>query len=302
MRGSAARALWPALAVLTLVAVVAIASTGSTPGGSADTRRPSHLVLDTIVSLVLVLFVVVIGLLVWAFIRRDEMMMTVALGKHRRSALGPLIVFGVVLALVVFLRWRDWLPSYGNQAQRQRQRPGAGDGAGGAADPYEPEFAWVPMLIILTLAAVAIGAAVMSARRRYVRPPRPSLAATLADALDDSLDDLRAETDPRRAVIKAYARLERVLEAHGLAKRAPETPEEYFTRILPDLEVDARSIRNLTDLFTWAKFSQHEVGLGMKEEAIEALTTVRDDLRAAEYARAEAARTSGPVPALEEPA
>ena len=91
-----------------------------------------------------------------------------------------------------------------------------------------------------------------------------------------------------------------MLAAHGLAKHDPETPEEYFARILPDLEVDARSIRSLTDLFTWAKFSQHEVDLGMKEEAIEALTTVRDDLRAAEYARTEA--RTGALPALEGPA
>ena len=37
-----------------------------------------------------------------------------------------------------------------------------------------------------------------------------------ADVLDETLDDLRAETDPRRAVIAAYARMERALAAFGL--------------------------------------------------------------------------------------
>ena len=132
----------------------------------------------------------------------------------------------------------------------------------GKPSTYEPEFAWVPLLVVVALGAIAAGAAYVSSRRRKRRMPRALVAATIADLLDDSLDDLRAEKDPRRAVIAAYARLERVLAAHGLAKRAPETPEEYLARILPELEVEPDSVRRLTELFTWAKFSHHEVGLG----------------------------------------
>ena len=40
MRGNAARALLPALAVLALVGIVAIAATGRTETGSADSRPP----------------------------------------------------------------------------------------------------------------------------------------------------------------------------------------------------------------------------------------------------------------------
>ena len=42
-----------------------------------------------------------------------------------------------------------------------------------------------------------------------------------------------------------------------------------------------RAARALTDLFERAKFSQHVVGAEMKDEAIDALETVRDDLMAA---------------------
>ena len=38
-----------------------------------------------------------------------------------------------------------------------------------------------------------------------------ALLPALADVLDETLDDLRAEADPRRAVIAAYARMERAL-------------------------------------------------------------------------------------------
>ena len=51
-----------------------------------------------------------------------------------------------------------------------------------------------------------------------------AFSEAVSAAVDESLDDLRAEPDPRRAVIAAYARLERVLAAHGLPRFAAEAP------------------------------------------------------------------------------
>ena len=141
------------------------------------------------------------------------------------------------------------------------------------------------MLVTFTLLAVAVVGWWWSDRwRRRARGElrEPLLARAIATALDESLDDLRAERDPRRAVIAAYARLERVLARHGLPRRSSEAPLEYLVRMLADVAVTPVAARRLTALFERAKFSQHEVGVEMKEEAIEALETVRDDLRAAE--------------------
>jgi hypothetical protein len=147
---------------------------------------------------------------------------------------------------------------------------------------YEPSFAWLPVIVVVGLAAAAVVAYVVAQRRsRRASRAEETLAEELAVVLDDTLDDLRAESDPRRAVIAAYARMERVLAAHGIARRAAETPDEYLTRILRALAIDAEAVRRLTDLFSRAKFSQHAVDFGMKEEAIEALEHVRDELREA---------------------
>ena len=100
--------------------------------------------------------------------------------------------------------------------------------------------------------------------------------------LDETLDDLRAEADPRRAVIAAYARMERALGAYGLPRNPSEAPDEYLQRIFGDLEVSRLSTSRLTALFSWAKFSGHDVAPEMKQEAIEALEAVREELRAAE--------------------
>ncbi len=82
-------------------------------------------------------------------------------------------------------------------------------------------------------------------------------------------------------MIAAYARLERVLGAHGEPRQDADTPEEHLARVLGHLDVDGRAVRRLVDLFVRAKFSQHEVDAGMKDEAIAALEHVRDELRAA---------------------
>ena len=69
--------------------------------------------------------------------------------------------------------------------------------------------------------------------------------------------------------------------AHGLPRKPAEAPLEYLARVLAELSVSDRAARALTDLFERAKFSQHAVGAEMKDEAIGALQTVRDDLVAA---------------------
>src|SRR5262249_12328617 len=102
-----------------------------------------------------------------------------------------------------------------------------------------------------------------------------------AAALDESIDDLREEPDLRRAIIAAYARMERSLAAAGLPRRAAEAPLEYLARVLRSLDVSSDAVRRLTDLFEWARFGHHEPEPWMRDEAIDALVAVRDDLRAA---------------------
>jgi hypothetical protein len=104
------------------------------------------------------------------------------------------------------------------------------------------------------------------------------LAQTLVDVLGESLDDLRGEANARRAVIAAYARMERTLDAEGLGRRSAEAPFEYLARVLAELHASRRSIFALTELYERAQFSTHSVDDEMKQEAIGALTALRNDL------------------------
>jgi len=292
VRGNASRALLPAFVVLALVGVVAIASTGSTPGGTNDARPPAESLIDTILSLFLVLLVPAAAILVYGLAQRKAIAREIASGRYRRTGLFGFIVSMAILGGVVYWRLRDWERAPFEDEIGERGFPGTlptpAPVPSSGETTYEPEFAWIPVLVVLGLVAIGIGAAVVASRRRTTEHrDEEAIGQAIAAVLDDTLDDLRAEKDARRAVIAAYARLERVLAAHRRPRRAAETPDEYLRRILPLLEIDPRSVRRLTELFTRAKFSRHVVDSAMKDEAIAALSTVRDELQAAMTRRVE---------------
>jgi Domain of unknown function (DUF4129) len=86
-------------------------------------------------------------------------------------------------------------------------------------------------------------------------------------------------------VIAAYARMERVLAAHGIPRRRFEAPHEYLDRVLGELTHGSSAAR-LTALFERARFSSHAIGAPMRDEAIEAIEALQDELAAVEAERA----------------
>jgi 4-amino-4-deoxy-L-arabinose transferase-like glycosyltransferase len=207
--------------------------------------------------------------------------------RKRKSTVQSLVTFLVAMALLTIVV-RSLAGSVG-----PRLRPPAPQGAAGGGDSsaaparYEPEFTVWPVLAVAALAGIAVVAWWLAARgRRQAREPHGTTPAeALADVLAETLDDLRAERDPRRAVIAAYARMERALAASGLPRDPSEAPEEYLRKILSDLAVTGRAAARLTSLFAWARFSGHDVRPEMKEEAIETLEQVQHELAAADAAR-----------------
>jgi uncharacterized protein DUF4129 len=138
---------------------------------------------------------------------------------------------------------------------------------------------WDEVAIVAALLA-ALGMAGFATRRPRTPSGWPLRSHDeVALALDESLDDLRTERDLRKAIIAAYARMERALAAAGIPRRVSEAPLEYLARALSALDASAPAITQLTDLFERAKFSQHEPDPSMRDEAIDALVAIRDELR-----------------------
>jgi len=199
-----------------------------------------------------------------------------------RRTLSSALFFVAFVAAATFLVHHLELRAF----RHQRATTATFAGTNGPAKTIPPNartatFRWEEAAVVL--GALAIVLLVVLARRGSGRPLlnlrlRTAAGAVLA-ALDEAVDDLRNEPDVRKAIIAAYARMEHALALHGLPRRRAEAPLEYLERALASLAASAGSIQRLTDLFEWAKFSHHDPEPGMKDEAIDALLAVRDELR-----------------------
>ena len=290
-------ALLTGAGVLGAVVLVAIAARGSTSTGGESARKPSDALMDVLFSLYLVALIAGAVMFVYLLVLRRHV--KAQTGQAPRKSLLQMLLTMFLLsgaAALLARRLMDWerpSPIEPEEAVGRAQTIPIDTATPNTATTYEPNVSWLPVIVTVGLILLAVAAWWYAgrARRRARGELQPILAAAVAHAVDESLDDLRAEPDPRRAVIAAYARLERVLAAHGLPRKPSEAPLEYLGRMLADLSVSDRAAGALTELFERAKFSQHAVGPEMKEQAIEALETVRDDLLAAR-ALAEQERTS----------
>jgi hypothetical protein len=173
------------------------------------------------------------------------------------------------------------LSLFGQQAQ---QHPGGLNSSGGQGRsvPARPaHFQW-PLALAVGGFLLLGGAWILIRRNRasaLVAAEPEGVEEELARAIGSTIEELRSERDARRAVIAAYANMERILASNGLARGPAEVPYEYLVRVLQLLEVRESAVRSLTELFEYAKFSEHEIDPAMKERAIESLVMVRDDLQ-----------------------
>jgi hypothetical protein len=278
------RVLLLAVVVTALLAVVAVAAHGKPLGSGNGSSGGLPLsfwswVFTTVAIFELLLFVVgVTAVLLFRRGGRNEL----ARRKNRTVRSLGILLAGIAL-LVFVLRHVDLhhlLHSRGSKPPGITTPGLPGPNGKPASQPAHVHFRWEELVVVLGL---LLGVAVLAAATRSRLGPgggrRRAAPEVLAAALDESLDDLRADPDLRRAIVAAYARMERALESIGIGRHPSEAPFEYIGRALASLETSADAAERLTTLFEWAKFSHHEPEPHMRDEAIDALIAVRDELR-----------------------
>ena len=297
---SGARKLLLSGAALTaLLAFVAIASRAHRPGGGTgggDAHAPT-LIGDYLATIALIIMPVGAVIVVWGLANRRRQQRLSGKTDWRRTLIAVAFI-SALLSVAVFTaeKRQERRQERGNAGAialagplgptglRQRLKPRA------ETPPHRAQWSWLPVLVLGSLLlgiVVTTGIAVAHGRRnREALDEEAQLARALDDVLSDSLDDLRAERDPRKAVIRAYARMEETFGAYGVPRERHETPLEYVARVLDSLRVSSFAVRRLVQLFERAKFSPHTIEASMKDDAIEALAGLRAEL---EYDRTEAA-------------
>jgi hypothetical protein len=212
-----------------------------------------------------------------------------------------------VLGLLVLVALAGHGALHGSLAGHARQQTLARTGvrttplprpaAGGTKDAVQlPGWLLYAGLAIVAAAAVALVVAFVRVRapaRRGVAVASPAQGTAAAmdpdedaaraqgrlrEIVDRSLEELRADPNARRAIIGAYHMMERALERAGLPRAPSEAPREYLARALAALQVGPAAPRRLTALFERARFGAGELDLGLRDDAIDALLALREEL------------------------
>jgi hypothetical protein len=145
--------------------------------------------------------------------------------------------------------------------------------------PSSPTVLLVGVVVGVLLVAAGVLVLLIRASSRHAPPvPLAHEPSPLLGAIDAALDALDSDADPRRAVIAAYATMERLLAAAGSPRRPADAPTEHLERSLLLLGSGRASARRLTELFERARFSVQAIDEQVRRSAFEALAAVRRDL------------------------
>jgi hypothetical protein len=283
---SAWRVLLLAAGMLVFLGLVAAVSRShDTPGGRAGVHSPPSGVGDYLFSIFLLVVVAMFLFMLWLWLANRDLLAQQR-QRQQRGGMSRLLIFLMALALFAAVLSRvHKFDSNGNKVNPANFPPGqtlkdaqkkkkvASNG---------PEFKWLPVFIATAAGLVVLGVIGVRSVRRERRGLAEAHALQLEfeELVEETLADLYAEQDARKAIIAAYARVERIFASYGLGRDPSEAPVEYLRRVLPELRASGAALGRLTNLFEWAKFSAHDVDHSMRDQAIGALVEVRDELRA----------------------
>jgi len=275
------RAVLVGACLLVLLVVVSLATRGRL-GGSEGGPGPGGGFVDYVFTVFFVVFLLMIPIAAWIYwMQRAQLVFELTQQPRKKRRYADLLTLAFLIAIALWIRYLhnhnrlSLGPHLKNPGAAAPKRAGHGQGT-------EPVFQWwlAGLIVGVVLVAFATGVVLWRRSKRRTLLEAMTAAEAVSLALDDVLDDLR-EGDPREAVIRAYSRMETVLGFYGLPRESHEAPFEWLRRILVSLHASALSVERLAELFERAKFSRHTIDEGMREDAIGALTTVRDELRAA---------------------
>jgi hypothetical protein len=274
-----------------MVGLLAIASlatrgdgrTSAPPGSRIAGVVGQHVVVVAALVLTPIVLVAGGGLFIYAqiFRRRADPQLLQKFGRSRRRTV---VVLMVVAGLLIyhlrtgrnplsFLHLRNPFSRFaaaGHAKLPNAQVHGAAHGGISSSD-------WT--LTVLVWIALAATAAYLLRRWRIVHQERELRLpmAPVEEPAGPDLESVRAERNPRRAVIAAYAVMERLMARDGLPRGGHEAPMEYLGRVTAHGNDRVASVHRLTGLFQRARFSHRPVDDDMRQRAIAAVEELAHD-------------------------
>lgn len=140
--------------------------------------------------------------------------------------------------------------------------------------------AFVGILVLVLWLVLKRGLRPKERKLTEVVTPDPKVAREhVLAAVDEGLSQLDdSDTDPRRAVIACWVRLEQAAAAAGTPRQPGDTPTDLVARLLAEQRVSATVLYPLADVYRLARYATHVVDATMRDQARAALGQLRAEL------------------------
>lgn len=167
--------------------------------------------------------------------------------------------------------------------------------------PYADVIAWgiriVLALVVLAVLAAVARAVVEQLRTTTQHEERTEVSAEVTPdvmlAAARQGEELLATGTPANAVVAAWVTLEDAARSAGIGDDRSRTSAELVGSVLRRFDVDAKALDRLGALYREARFSRHEIGEDLREQARDALRQVQSDLSRGRPPRPARERLSG---------
>jgi uncharacterized membrane protein len=279
------------VALLTVVSLAARSGDHdrAVPGGSVAGDAGHHAVVWVLLVIGPIAAVLGLGVFLYSQVmrrRRDDALMA---ALRRQARLRRRIMLAALVGLLAYSVLTNQNPAevlvnlfhalFGNfnvsrlnpfHAQPPPNQQANGRQNGGGVSGVDWAVAGATWLLLI----VAAGLAIRRVRRSRASGDEPSAARAEPEPADLGLERLRAEADPRRAVIGAYALMDRVMAGRSLGRRRSEAPLEYLGRMTAAGFDRITALGRLTRLYARARFSTHPIDRRMQAEAVDAVEAI----------------------------
>jgi hypothetical protein len=260
-------------------------SPGSEAGGSLVIRLP-----DAVRTIVLTLLALS-ALLLLAVQRprrpADDEPLPDRVAQRRSTWTVALLPLPLVLLVLTawYLTWHPWSAEDDNPLERALTAiAGLLDLLASARKPptsvaaFDLTLAGLALLFAVGLFTLMLLVALAGPLEKWLSRGRAVTAESAGAPPADVPGDLRAEPDPRRAILRAYGRFERVMAAARFPRLPWQTPTEFMRTALSRTPVPITPVARLTTLFELARFSDRPLGADARDAACDCLDAITQAL------------------------
>ncbi len=106
-----------------------------------------------------------------------------------------------------------------------------------------------------------------------------SIESDISSTVEKAITDISEGKDIRETIMRCYEQMGLILEHEGVADEEYMTPREFEEAANKTLDVETSKISRIREIFELARYSSHELREKDKNEVIEDLEALRDELQ-----------------------